>query len=282
MGRICRGAKLALDLMSHGKHCITLKSTRLNCGSSSLKFGLLQVVASILKRFSRARSSRSAAQGKVLGERRKQQALVSESTNFASQQDAVARIVAFLADYKESQPMAIGHRVVHSGQHLRRHCLVDGMVLRQLEEAASFAPLHNPLALSVIRFAQEHFPQLPQVACFDTAFHAGLPNVAHHPAIPQELRSHGIRRYGFHRLSCESIIRQLGTTYRPDRLIIAHLGNGRQHHRVKDGQSIDTSMGLTPAGGVIMGNALRRSRSGCAGLFGSREELRRRASRIVG
>lgn len=225
----------------------------LNCGSSSLKFGLFQVEASIPKALlSGEVESIGGLEGKFWAKDANNKPLIFESTNFASQQDAVARIIAFLADYKESPPMAIGHRVVHSGPHLRRHCLVDEMMLRQLDAAASFAPLHNPLALSVVRFAQEHFPQLPQVACFDTAFHAGMPAVARTLPIPLELRSDGIRRYGFHGLSCESILRQLGT-HRPDRLIIAHLGNGVSITAVKDGQSIDTSMGLTPTGGVIMG-----------------------------
>jgi acetate kinase len=94
----------------------------------------------------------------------------------------------FLADCKEAQPVAVGHRVVHGGPNLRRHCLVNEAVLRQLEAATVFAPLHNPPALSVIRFAQEHFPQLPQVACFDTAFHAGMPDVARTLPLPLELQ----------------------------------------------------------------------------------------------
>jgi len=232
-----------------------LRSTvlALNCGSSSLKFGLFRVEASIPKALlSGEVESIGGRQGKFWAKDGNDKPLVSESANFASQQDAVARIVAFLTDCKESQPVAVGHRVVHGGPNLRRHCLVDEMVLRQLEVATAFAPLHNPLALSVIRFAQEHFPQLPQVACFDTAFHAGMPDVARTLPIPREMRSDGIRRYGFHGLSCESIIRQLGAD-RPDRLIIAHLGNGVSITAVKVGQSIDTSMGLTPTGGVIMG-----------------------------
>jgi len=141
---------------------------------------------------------------------------------------------------------------VHGGPNLRRHCLIDDAVLGQLEAATAFAPLHNPPALSVIRFAQEHFPQLPQVACFDTAFHAGMPDVARTLPLPQELRSGGIERYGFHGFSCESIMRQLGDNP-PDGLIIAHLGNDVSVTAVKGGHSVDTSMGLTPTGGAIMG-----------------------------
>jgi acetate kinase len=225
----------------------------LNCGSSSLKFGLYRVEASIPNvLLSGEVESIGDPQGKFWAKDANDELLVSESANFASQQHAVARIVAFVADCREPQPVAIGHRVVHGGPNLRRHCLVDEMVLQQLEAASAFAPLHNPPALSVIRFAQEHFPQLPQVACLDTAFHAGMPDVARTLPIPLEMRSDGIRRYGFHGLSCESIMHQLGRN-RPDRLIIAHLGNGASLTAVKNGQSIDTSMGLTPTGGVIMG-----------------------------
>jgi acetate kinase len=149
-------------------------------------------------------------------------------------------------------PSAIGHRVVHGGPQLRQHCLITDSVLRQLVAANVFAPLHTPAALSVIRFAQEHFPDLPQAACFDTAFHAALPEVARVLSIPKEFQSEGLQRYGFHGLSCESIVRQLGDDL-PGRLVIAHLGNGASVTAVKDGKSIDTSMGLTPTGGVIMG-----------------------------
>jgi acetate kinase len=149
-------------------------------------------------------------------------------------------------------PDVIGHRIVHGGPMLRRHCLIDDAVLRKLESASAFAPLHVPPALSVIGFAQEHFPAAAQVACFDTAFHAGLPEIARVLPIAKELRAQGIERYGFHGLSCESIVAQLGENL-PDRLIIAHLGNGASVTAVRSGQSIDTSMGLTPTGGVIMG-----------------------------
>ena len=148
-------------------------------------------------------------------------------------------------------PSAIG--VVHGGLGLRQHCRIDAAVLRQLESAVAFAPLHVPAALSVIHFAQEHFPGLPQMACFDTAFHAASAGCgARVLPLPRELLAEGIQRYGFHGLSCESIVRQLEGDV-PSRLVIAHLGNGASVTAVRDGKSIDTSMGLTPSGGVIMG-----------------------------
>ena len=225
----------------------------LNSGSSSLKFGLYQVESSIPKvLLSGEAEAIGGDEGRFWVKDASGNTQVTEAESFKTQHDAVARIRRLFADREEIQPAAIGHRVVHGGPYLRSHCLIDDSVLRQIESAVAFAPLHNPPALSVIRFASEHFAGLPQVACFDTGFHTGMPDVARTLPIPLKLRSEGIRRYGFHGLSCESILRQLGAD-RPDRIIIAHLGNGASVTAIKDGQSIDTSMGLTPAGGVIMG-----------------------------
>lgn len=149
-------------------------------------------------------------------------------------------------------PAAIGHRVVHGGPSLRQHCLIDESVLSELELATPFAPLHMPSTLSIVRFAQEHFPGIPQAACFDTAFHAGLPDVARVFPIPKAWQAQGIQRYGFHGLSIESIVHQLGGQV-PRRMIVAHLGNGASITAVQGGKSVDTSMGLTPTGGVVMG-----------------------------
>jgi acetate kinase len=245
---------LALELISHMTSAASRSTVlALNSGSSSLKFGLYLVEASIPKvLISGEVESVGGRQGMFWAKDGNDNRLVSESANFGTQQDAVARIWSFLADRQETQPVAVGHRVVHGGPGLDHHCLVDETVLRKLDAATAFAPLHNPLALSVIRLVQEKLPQLPQVVCVDTAFHAGMPDVARTLPLPLELRSDGVHRYGFHGLSCESIIRQLGRN-RPDRLIIAHLGNGASLTAVKGGQSVDTSMGLTPTGGVIMG-----------------------------
>ena len=200
----------------------------LNSGSSSLKFGLYRV-------------------GSTQTER-----LLSETVSSVDQQDSFTQIERLLTASKRPVPDAVGHRIVHGGPKLRQHCRIDDAMLRQLEAAAAFAPLHAPSALAVIRFARERFPGVPQIACFDTVFHASLPPIARVLPIAKELQSEGIQRYGFHGLSCESIVRQLAGNL-PDRLIIAHLGNGASITAVKDGKSIDTSMGLTPTGGVIMG-----------------------------
>ena len=148
-------------------------------------------------------------------------------------------------------PTAIGHRIVHGGPHRTAHCLIDDAVTADLVAACAFAPLHGPAALALIAAVRARYPGLPQVACFDTAFHADLPDVAQVLPIPRRYCASGVRRYGFHGLSCESILAQLGEGV-PSRLVIAHLGNGASVTAVRDGRSLDTSMGLTPSGGVTM------------------------------
>ena len=200
----------------------------LNSGSSSFKFGLFRLDEAHIEELS---------------------ATTVANTSTA---EAVANVKQFLAQRGVPAPDAVGHRVVHGGPALRQHCLLNDSVVQQLEAAVSFAPLHIPPALSFIRFAQVQLPGLPQVACFDTCFHTGMPDVARVLPIPKELRSAGIQRYGFHGLSYESILHELGSDL-PDRVVIAHLGNGASVTAIKKGKSIDTSMGLTPTGGVIMG-----------------------------
>jgi acetate kinase len=225
----------------------------LNSGSSSLKFGLYGVGPSRIERlFSGEVESIGDKSGKCHAADSRGNGSLSETGSIPSQREAIIRIGRLLDDAKMPMPAAIGHRIVHGGPRLRQHCLIDDSVLAQLEAAIAFAPLHIPSALSVIRLAREHFPGLPQAACFDTTFHAELPEVARVLPISKELQSEGIHRYGFHGLSCESILRQLGCGL-PNRIVIAHLGNGASVTAVKGGRSIDTSMGLTPTGGVIMG-----------------------------
>ena len=225
----------------------------LNSGSSSLKFGLYRVGSA---RTDMLLSGQAEAIGdsesKFRARDSRHDKLISETVPIPSQREAIIRIERLLDEAGMPAPDAVGHRIVHGGPKLRQHCLIDDAVLRQLESAAAFAPLHTPTAMSVIRFAQEHFPGIAQVACFDTTFHAELPEVARVLPIPRELQSEGIQRYGFHGLSYESIVHELANDL-PDRLVIAHLGNGASVTAVKAGKSVDTSMGLTPTGGAIMG-----------------------------
>jgi acetate kinase len=211
----------------------------LNSGSSSLKFGLYRVGSS---RTQTLLSGEAEAIGEENSKFRAEDAhgvaLICETVSIPSQQEAIIHIGRLLARSRMPAPAAIGHRIVHGGPKLRQHCVIDDSVLQQLKAAAAFAPLHIPSALSVIRFAREHFSGLPQVACFDTTFHTNLAEVARVLPISKELQSEGIQRYGFHGLSCESIVHQLAAGL-PNRLIIAHLGNGASVTAVKGGRSID-------------------------------------------
>ena len=225
----------------------------LNSGSSSLKFGLYRVGASGAEALL---AGEAAAIGEGAGTFRVHHSTrpiaPAETLALPSQEAAITRIAELLASAGLPAPEAIGHRIVHGGPTLRQHCLIGAAIVDQLEAATVFAPLHLPAALSLIRFAQAHFRALPQAACFDTAFHASLPDIARVLPIPRALQAAGIQRYGFHGLSCESIVHQL-TGDVPDRIVIAHLGNGASVTAVKGGRSVDTSMGLTPTGGLIMG-----------------------------
>lgn len=242
-----------------------------NSGSSSLKFSVYRVRSDGLQIFMQGvaesvgtPSARFTASSLPAG-----QVLVSETAGLADQQQAVARIARLLDETGLPAPAVIGHRIVHGGPTLRTHCIIDASVMTALDAAVVFAPLHAPAALAAVRFAQVHFPGATQVACLDTAFHACLPEHARSLPLPKALRAAGIVRYGFHGLSCESILHQLRMPVGgpasaraseavcgeevPERIVIAHLGNGASVTAVRHGKSVDTSMGLTPSGGVIMG-----------------------------
>ena len=225
----------------------------LNSGSSSLKFGLYRVGPTKADLLLTGGAEAIGGEGsQFCTQDLRNYGRLVETSPILTQREAIARIGKFLDDSGAPAPVAIGHRVVHGGPKLRQHCLIDGQVMQQLDAASAFAPLHTPVALSVMRFARKRFPVLPQIACFDTTFHIDLPDIARVLPIPREWQSEGIQRYGFHGLSCESILHQLGDDL-PRRLIIAHLGNGASITAIRDGKSIDTSMGMTPSGGLVMG-----------------------------
>jgi acetate kinase len=168
----------------------------------------------------------------------------------ATSDDALDRLNGWLTQHAMT-PIAIGHRVVHGGPHLLTHQRLTPAVREELRRAIHFAPLHLPRALQLMDVADRRYPGVPQFVCFDTTFHETIPEVAARFALPRQLYTEGVRRYGFHGLSYESILHQLGHD-RPARLVIAHLGSGASLAAVKDGRSIDTTMGLTPTGGIAM------------------------------
>ncbi len=207
----------------------------LNAGSSSVKFRLLDgddtVRAGVMER---------------IGE---------PGSPVADHEQAIERI---LTDLPDGELAAVGHRVVHGGTRFREPVLVDEAVLATIEELTPLAPLHNPANLAGIRVARQRLPGTPQVAVFDTAFHAGLPEPAHTYAISREVAAKfGIRRYGFHGISVRYVVgAAAGLLGRPAgelAMVVLHLGNGASATAVDGGRSVETSMGLTPLEGLVMG-----------------------------
>ena len=156
----------------------------------------------------------------------------------------------------DAQLVAVGHRIVHGGPNHFSPQRIDADFVHELEAIIPFAPNHLPSAIALIESVQQARSELPQVACFDTAFHAGLPDVARRLPIPQRYDQRGVRRYGFHGLSYSYLVQELqrraGADAANGRLVLAHLGNGSSLAAVREGRSVDTSMCFTPLGGVMM------------------------------
>lgn len=170
--------------------------------------------------------------------------------------EALDKLVVFLREYVGKLPVAIGHRVVHGGPDFIEPTLVTARIVERLERFVPLAPLHQPNNLAPIKIVLERRPHLPQVACFDTAFHRSHPSVADRYAIPENLYQEGVRRYGFHGLSYEYIARQLrqvAPEIADGRVVAAHLGSGASMCALSAGKSIESSMGFTALDGLPMG-----------------------------
>jgi acetate kinase len=224
----------------------------LNGGSSSLKFAVYRLSGALEeKMFSGAVEAIGQSSGKAWL-RSGDEVLQEESGKFPNHTAAIKKMFAALREQGVEKLAAAGHRIVHGGPKFTTPQLIDARLKEALKELIPFAPLHLPSQVAIIEAVEAHFPDLPQVACFDTAFHSGMPEVAQRFALPQKLWEQGIRRYGFHGLSYEYVVSKLGREL-GRRAIIAHLGNGASIVALKDGLPMDTSMGLTPTGGFMMG-----------------------------
>jgi acetate kinase len=188
---------------------------------------------------------------------------VSSGQNQEEDADGGADPVALLEKAVQRPGMpkidAVGYRVVHPGPRVSRHCPVTPELLQDLEAAIAFAPLHDPQAITLIRDMMQRFAEARHYACFDTVFHQTMPPEASTYAIPVSYRERGVRRYGFHGLSCEGVVADLRALARekqtqfPGKMCIAHLGSGCSVTALVDGRSVENTMGLTPTGGVVMG-----------------------------
>ena len=231
-----------------------------NAGSSSLKFSLHplqggQVQPSVLTgNIQGLEPAGSPEMDWTFAGQRQRQAVTGEGDNPFLR--ALASLRTLLGSLEGAPTIiAVAHRVVHGGQDFSESVLVTDAVLERLERLNSLAPLHQPHNLAGVRSFMQAFPALPQVACFDTAFHAGLPEVASAFALPQSLTKQGVRRYGFHGLSYQFIMDTLlqRSPRGRGRVLMAHLGNGASLCAAQEGRSCATSMGFSALDGLMMG-----------------------------
>jgi acetate kinase len=239
-----------------------MKIIVMNCGSSSIKYQLFDMKK--LTVLAKGTVEKIGLHGSFLENKREDGDEVKLEGEIYDHQQGIEYILGVLVSKKHGslesfdEIGAVGHRVVHGGEKFKGSVLITKDVLDQIREVIDLAPLHNPPNLKGIEAMQEMLPKVPQVAVFDTAFHQTIPRYAYTYAIPYTLyKKYGIRRYGFHGTSHRFVSQQaceyLGCTFENKRVITCHLGNGASMAAIKDGKSIDTSMGLTPVEGLIMG-----------------------------
>ncbi|MGC0155062.1 acetate kinase [Chromobacterium vaccinii] len=228
----------------------------INCGSSSLKFALIDsasheaIMTGLAEKLGLADACIT-----FKHDGGKETALLSAPDHAAAMHAIIEKLqqVSLLDSVK-----AIGHRVVHGGEHFKQSALLDDVAIDEIERCIKLAPLHNPAHILGIRTAIKEFPSLPQVAVFDTSFHQTMPEKAYLYAVPMKLyRENSLRRYGMHgtsyRFVAEEAAKMLGKPADQTSLVIAHLGNGASIAAIRNGQCADTSMGLTPLEGLVMG-----------------------------
>jgi len=231
----------------------------INCGSSSVKFSLIQPKSgtTLLSGLAECLNTKQA----IIKIKYKGEKQVETSSLIApfDHQIALTALVKTLVELNlVDNIIAVGHRVVHGGEHYAQPTLISTHVKNNIEKLAKLAPLHNPANLIGINACQQAFPTLSQVAIFDTAFHQSMPEKAYLYGLPMKLyQEHSIRRYGFHGTSHYFVANQAAKLVKKPleqcNLISAHLGNGCSVTVIKNGQSVDTSMGMTPLEGVMMG-----------------------------
>ena len=229
----------------------------INGGSSSIKFALFEAGDGLTRVFEGAveRIGLAGATLKVKGANPADN--FSKSVAALDHTAAVAALIEWLETRSDGELSAVGHRVVHGGPAYSEPRLINPEMLEDLRRLSPFDPQHLPEEILLVEAFQRRFPQVPQVACFDTAFHHAMPRVAQLMPVPRRYEAQGVRRYGFHGLSYAFLMNELARIAEvepaPGRIILAHLGNGASLAAVRDGRPVDTSMGFTPASGLAMG-----------------------------
>jgi acetate kinase len=226
----------------------------INGGSSSIRFAIYEAGA-VLQRVLDGKMDRVSMSGTNLIANSAGGPAVSRTLRTANHKTAIA----FLLDWLEAQPVfasvkAVGHRIVHGMKHLEPE-LVTPKLLAELRRATAYDPDHLPREIGLIEAFRKRHRKLPQIACFDTTFHRRMPSVAKLLPIPRRYNAKGVERYGFHGLSYSYLMEELARldpSAIKGRVILAHLGSGASLAAVRDGKSVDTSMGFTPASGLVM------------------------------
>jgi acetate kinase len=230
-----------------------------NAGSSSVKFQIFGVDGGGPLRLVKGQIDGIGTRPRLAAEANDKSSLIDRcypSDEIADVPAAIAVVASWLRETQSFNLVAVGHRVVHGGPKYDRPVVIDQAVVASLEQYVSLAPLHQPNNLAPIRTLLKHRPELPQVACFDTAFHHGHSAVADHFAIPERYYGEGVRRYGFHGLSYEYVtgrLREVAPSVTAGRVIVAHLGSGASMCALANGRSVESTMGFTALDGIPMG-----------------------------
>src|SRR5574344_1620969 len=283
----------------------------LNCGSSSLKYQVLDMQnENQYQLLAKGLVERIGLEAGILSHRADGRDKFEVETPIPNHTVGIKKVLDILIDTKLgvlkslSEINAVGHRVAHGGELFKKSTLIDNQVIEGIKQLCELAPLHNPANLLGIEAVQTLMPEVPQVAVFDTSFHQTMPEYAYMYAIPYEYYTqHKIRRYGFHGTSHKFVAKKAcdlaGLDFQKSKVITCHLGNGSSITAIKNGESIDTSMGFTPLEGLIMGtrsgdldagiisyimerekldaagiNALLNKKSGFLGVFGKSSDAR--------
>jgi acetate kinase len=259
-----------------------MKILVLNCGSSSIKYQLIDMASNVV--LAKGVVEKIGLKGSFLKNERFDGDKVKLEGEILDHQSGIEYILGMMISSKRgvlkglNEIDAVGHRVVHGAERFQESCYLDDVTIKGIEDCSDLAPLHNPANLKGIYAMKTLLPLVPQVGVFDTSFHQTMPDYSFMYALPYSLyKKYGIRRYGFHGTSHSYVSKRaceiLKVEYSSKRIITCHLGNGASITAIKDGKSLDTSMGLTPVEGLIMGTRSGDIDAGVLTLIMEKEEI---------
>jgi len=259
-----------------------MKILVLNCGSSSIKYQLFDMTTGVV--LAKGIVEKIGLKGSFLKNERFDGNKVKLEGEILDHQTGIEYLLGLMTSEKRgvikdlNEIDAIGHRLVHGGELFKGSCYLDDVTIKGVEDCSDLAPLHNPANLKGIYAMKTLLPNVPQVGVFDTSFHQTMPDYSFMYALPYSLyKKYGIRRYGFHGTSHSYVSKRaceiLNLEYDKQKIITCHLGNGASIAAIKDGKSLDTSMGLTPVEGLIMGTRSGDVDAGALTLIMEKEEI---------